>query len=77
MYVPPEDHQALELALVRLIDNAPLRHYYAERARARAERYSPMAMARGYRDAYAALAAGRVARAPVDAQPIESIGADR
>lgn len=75
VYVPPEDHQALELALARLVDNAPLRHYYAERARTRAERYSPMAMARGYRHAYAALTMGRMA--PADAQPVASMGADR
>ena len=53
LYVAPDDHAALADALRRLIEDASLRATMAHRAQARALRYSPQAMARRYRAAYA------------------------
>ncbi|MCE7031717.1 glycosyltransferase family 4 protein [Lysobacter sp. GX 14042] len=58
LYVPPDDHDALAATLQRLIDDPELRERQATRAAARAARYTPEAMARGYLAAYAGLAAG-------------------
>ena len=57
LYVAPDDHDALADVLLRLIGDADLRARQAQRAVVRARRYSPSAMADGYRDAYAALLA--------------------
>ncbi|HVJ39274.1 MAG TPA: glycosyltransferase family 4 protein [Stenotrophomonas sp.] len=55
VYVPPSDTAALQAALLRLIDDAALRHEMGQRARLRAQRYTPEAMSQRYRHAYAAL----------------------
>lgn len=57
LYVPPDDHDALAAVLQRLIDDPRLREQQAIRAAARAVRYTPGAMARGYLEAYAGLTA--------------------
>jgi len=56
LYVAPGDEEALEAALARLIADAPLRARLGARARERAARYTPEAMARRYRGIYARLA---------------------
>ena len=63
VYVAPDDHDALRRALLALIGDPVLRARMATRARLRAARYTPQAMASGYRDAYAGLAAGLRERA--------------
>jgi glycogen(starch) synthase len=62
IFVPPDDEDALAAALQALIDDPELRARQAARARARAARYTPDAMADGYRDAYSALIAAHAAR---------------
>jgi glycosyltransferase involved in cell wall biosynthesis len=52
IFVSPDDPTALAAAIQRLIDDAPLRAALGTRARRRAVRFSPLAMARGYLDAY-------------------------
>jgi glycogen(starch) synthase len=59
LFVPPDDPDALEAALRSLIDNEPLRRYYADRAQRHAQRFTPEAMARGYCQAYGELLARR------------------
>lgn len=59
VFVPPDDHGALEATLRRLMDDDSLRSDYAARAAERAGRYTPASMASGYRAAYADLLAGR------------------
>jgi glycosyltransferase involved in cell wall biosynthesis len=51
-YVAPDDHAALALAIDRLIEDPVLLGRRAEAARARAGRYTPDAMARGYLRVY-------------------------
>ena len=65
LYVPPDDHAALHETLSALIADAPLRNRLARRARARALRYTPERMARGYLEAYSSLT--RVSIAPARA----------
>jgi glycosyltransferase involved in cell wall biosynthesis len=55
LYVAPEDPTALRDCLLRVIGDEPLRKRLAASARARAARYTPERMARGYLKAYAAL----------------------
>lgn len=55
LYVAPDDHHSLRRALLALIGDPVLRARMATRARLRAARYTPRAMANGYRDAYDAL----------------------
>jgi glycogen synthase len=50
--VPPGDDEALERALLLLIERSVLRRELAGRARARAAAYTPERMAAGYLDAY-------------------------
>ena len=57
LYVAPDDHDGLASVLNRLIDDPGLRERQARRARDRAARYTPGAMAAGYLDAYARLLA--------------------
>jgi len=57
VFVDPNDHDALEHALRRLIDDRGERERYAARAHARAQRYTPAAMAAQYAAAYAQLTA--------------------
>src|SRR5690606_33581318 len=45
VFVPPEDHDALEASLRRLMDDDALRRAYAARAAERASRYTPASMA--------------------------------
>jgi len=52
LFVPPDDTAALGAAIRRLVADAPLRDAMGERARRRAVRYRPLAMARAYLDAY-------------------------
>jgi glycogen(starch) synthase len=56
-YVDPEDHDALRLALCRLIES-PQRETRADAARIRAQAYSAEAMATAYRALYAELRLG-------------------
>jgi len=65
VFVPPDDPDALETALKSLIDNEPLRRYYADRAQRHAQRFTPEAMARGYCQAYAELLARRRPAVPL------------
>lgn len=68
LYVAPDDHEGLAAVLDRLVDDPVLRTRQAGRARDRAARYTPGAMAAGYLDAYAhLLARAGHARAPVAA----------
>jgi glycosyltransferase involved in cell wall biosynthesis len=55
LYVPPEDHQALQQTLQRLIDHPADRSRMAAAAQARAGQFSPAAMVRAYLDACASL----------------------
>jgi glycogen synthase len=57
LFAPPSDDDALASALHRVIDDNHLRGRLAERARARAARYTPGAAARGYAAAYRGLVA--------------------
>lgn len=66
-YVAPDDTGALRRALQRLIDDPPLLARHAARARQRAARYTPEAMAGAYRRCYAELVAGARPRPPVSA----------
>jgi glycosyltransferase involved in cell wall biosynthesis len=61
VWVPPGDDRTLAGALDSLIRDARLRRSMAARARARAERYTPEAMVRGYLALYAELLAGKEA----------------
>jgi glycogen synthase len=55
LYVPPDDHAALETALRRLIDHPAERHRLGDAARVRALEFTPARMADAYLAAYAAL----------------------
>jgi glycosyltransferase involved in cell wall biosynthesis len=55
LYVAPDDHDALARAILRLVEDPAFRARQSARARERAARYTPLAMADAYRDAYAAL----------------------
>ena len=57
LYVPPDDHDALRAALLRLIAQPSLRDALARSARARALRFTPLRMALAYRRAYRLLIA--------------------
>ena len=62
-YVDPDDDDALAHELRRLIEDAPARSGLARRARVRAQRYTPEAMANGYLDVYERLATRALERA--------------
>ena len=51
-FIPPDDPEALRTALQALIDDPALRESMARRARARALRYTPDRMAKGYLAVY-------------------------
>jgi glycosyltransferase involved in cell wall biosynthesis len=55
LYVPPEDHGALHAALMRLIDDAPLRQHMGRKALERARQFTPERMAHAYMAAYGRL----------------------
>jgi len=57
LYVQPEDHQALHAALMRLIDDAPLRQQMAHKALERARHFTTARMADAYMSAYGRLLA--------------------
>ncbi|WP_255516211.1 glycosyltransferase family 4 protein [Luteimonas suaedae] len=59
VFVAPDDHEALAREILRLIVEPAVRRDYAARARRRAQRYTPQAMADGYCAAYAELLQGR------------------
>ncbi|MDB5828071.1 MAG: a-glycosyltransferase, Glycosyltransferase Family 4-like protein [Variovorax sp.] len=59
LYVPPNDHAALQAALRRLIDDDGQRTCLAARARQRATRYGPRSMLAAYQDAYLQIKAQR------------------
>lgn len=61
LYVDPGDDAALERALRRLIEDEPLRTRYAQRAYARARRYTPRRMGDAYLALYRRLAREAVA----------------
>lgn len=52
VYVPPDDHDALHAALTRLIEQPQWRAAMAQKARARATRFTPERMGEGYLRAY-------------------------
>jgi glycosyltransferase involved in cell wall biosynthesis len=52
LFVPPEDAEALEEALIRLISDASRRKALASQARLRALQYTPRCMATAYLTAY-------------------------
>jgi glycogen synthase len=51
-YVPPDDHQALEETLTRLVDDELLRARMAARAMSRARQFTPQKLAREYMNLY-------------------------
>ena len=55
LYVPPDDHGALQAALTLLIDDEPLRRRMATKARTRALRFTPERMVDAYLAAYASI----------------------
>jgi glycogen synthase len=57
LYVQPEDHEALHAALMRLIDDPPLRQQMALKAWERARHFTPARMVDAYLSAYARLLA--------------------
>jgi glycosyltransferase involved in cell wall biosynthesis len=57
LYVPPDDHAALQAALSRLIGDDALRQCMAQKALARARAFTPQRMADAYLEAYARLLA--------------------
>jgi glycogen(starch) synthase len=59
VYVDPEDKEALESALRRLIHDRELRDERAARARARAASYTPERMTESYLDAYERIVCAR------------------
>jgi glycosyltransferase involved in cell wall biosynthesis len=63
LYVQPDDHDALHAALMRLIDDAPLRQQMARRAAERARHFTPARMAGAYMSAYGRLLAPAASRA--------------
>lgn len=63
VFVAPDDVDALAREISRLIAEPSRRRDYAARAHRRALRYTPQAMADGYRSAYAGLEAGARPRA--------------
>ncbi|MBN6149437.1 glycosyltransferase family 4 protein [Xanthomonas sp. AmX2] len=75
LYVDPHDGTALAAALQRLIDDPALRERMAARAHARAARYTPGAMAVGYRRLYSNLVGRRTPRAAAPA-PLLTSGVD-
>jgi glycogen(starch) synthase len=56
-YVPPEDHEALHAALMRLIGDPPLQQQMGRKALARAGHFTPERMVDAYLSAYARLLA--------------------
>jgi glycogen(starch) synthase len=63
LLVPPDDHAALQSALMQLIDDEPLRRRMAARAMARALRFTPERMVDAYLAAYSGLVAPALAAA--------------
>jgi glycosyltransferase involved in cell wall biosynthesis len=61
MFVPPDDHAALAETLDGLISNSALRADLAQRARSRAENFSPARVAAGYLEAYRSCLINRTA----------------
>ncbi|HEX2539519.1 MAG TPA: glycosyltransferase family 4 protein [Caldimonas sp.] len=57
LFVPPDDHAALQAALLQLIDDGSLRRRMAAKAMARALRFTPARMVDAYLSAYAGLVA--------------------
>jgi glycogen synthase len=64
LFVPPEDAEALEAALSRLISDAPLRTALASRARLRALQFTPRRMATAYLQAYREVSGRQAAQGP-------------
>ena len=77
LFVHPDDHDALAAALQRLIDDDALRDALALRARLRARRYTPEAMASRYRDAYVDIIDRRHAPAERDTPPMRAAAGAR
>ena len=69
LYVPPTDTDALHAALARLIDDAHERDRMAQRAIARASRFTSGRMVDAYLAAYARLRAPRTVAALSPMQP--------
>jgi glycogen(starch) synthase len=55
LFVPPDDGDALQAALLRLMNDEVLRHRLGRAAHERGLRFQPVAMARAYLSAYARL----------------------
>jgi glycogen synthase len=68
LYVPPDDHAALQRILQHLIADAAQRRALAQRARVRALEYTPELMATLYRAAYDELHEHRQASSPQEAR---------
>lgn len=64
VFVPPEDHKALKLAIETLINNDHTRNRYAVAARTRALSFAPDRMGAAYHGAYNKLIAARRHRSP-------------
>jgi glycosyltransferase involved in cell wall biosynthesis len=63
LYVPPDDHAALQTALLQLIGDEVLRRRMAAKAKARALRFTPARMVDAYLSAYSGLVAPAVPQA--------------
>jgi glycogen synthase len=76
LYVAPDAPGTLEATLRTLIDDGELRNNMARRARTRARRYTPEAMANRYRDTYVDLVARRGAMVEgIAPRPVHGAGA--
>jgi len=69
LYVPPDDHEALHAALMRLIDDPALLQHMGRQALARARQFTPQRMVDAYLSAYARLLAPDPSRSSTGRRP--------
>jgi glycogen(starch) synthase len=69
LYVPPDDHEALHDALMRLIEDPALLQHMGRKALARARQFTPQRMVDAYLSAYARLLAPDRAPSPTVRRP--------